>query len=191
MLKSYQNFYSPWLLWKWGIIFYESAFTFEVVITLFYWAVLYPGTDESEKAEPHYLRNNLFLHASPLLALLIDYGINRIPFMFKHLPLSLLIIIVYGIVNMTYTLTTGTPVYAPLSFKDGMTVVWIFVLFGIEAGTYGGMFLLTRWKLKKYRELDQKQDSELTVFEVTSNYNTLTKSNDRLQTSNLIEDHED
>ena len=80
--------------------------------------------------------------------------INRIPFKFKHIPLSLFIILVYGFVNLTYTLTTGTPVYPPLNFKDGMTVVWILVLFCIEAGAYGSMFLLTRWKLKKYRELD-------------------------------------
>ncbi|CDW91679.1 UNKNOWN [Stylonychia lemnae] len=186
VLQHYQNFYSPWLLWKWGIIFYESAFTFEVVITLFFWAILYPDSDHSD---PNNLRNNLLLHASPIVVLVTDYVINRIPFQFKHLPLSLFILIVYGLVNMIYTLTSGTPVYPPLNFKDGMTAVWVLVLFCIETGTYTGMYFLTRWKIRKYRLLDADSSSELTIFEVTSNLNSFGKSNDNTH-SKLIESAE-
>ena len=133
LLKNYRNFYSPWLLWKWAIISYESAFTFEVVIVLFYWAVLYPDQDHTEEG---FYVNNVLLHAMPMIILLIDYGINRVPFKMVHLPVSIFLMLAYGIVNLSYTISTGTPVYPPLNFKDAMSYVWIVVLALLETATY-------------------------------------------------------
>ena len=168
LVESYHNFFSPWLLWKWAIIFYETAFTFEVVITLFFWLVLYPATDHSDPVD---LRNNLLIHASPMAILLADFIINRIPFSFKHLPLSIFVMLMYGIVNISYTLSTGTPVYPPLNFKDVMSYVWIIVLACILTSTYALMFFISRFKLRKYREMDKQLHTELTVFEVDGESN--------------------
>eukprot|EP00347_Sterkiella_histriomuscorum_P003457 403364223 len=167
LLRNYQSFYSPWLLWKWGIVFYESAFTFEVVIVLFFWIVLYPLMDHSDPGD---LRDNILMHASPMAILVADYVINRIPFSFKHLPVSIFIMLMYGVVNLSYTLSSGTPVYPPLNFKDVMSYVWIVVLAFIESITYAIMFFITRFKLKKYRQMDLDYHSELTVFEVAGDY---------------------
>lgn len=133
------------------------------MIVLFFWLVLYPDTDHSE---PNNLRDNILDHASPMAILAIDFVINRIPFKFLHLPVSIFIMLMYGVVNLTYTLSSGTPVYPPLNFKDAMSFVWILVLALIETITYAIMFLITRFKLNKYRQMDIDFHSELTVFEV-------------------------
>jgi len=130
------------MVWKWGIFFYEISLTFEIIITLFFWAVLFPLM-KSKSAW------TFIDHISPILILTIDYCLNRIPFSLRHLPLSMGILLIYGIVNMTYTLVTHKPIYPPLNFHDFMSFVWAVVLVGLEAAGFLGMYHLTQWKLRK------------------------------------------
>jgi hypothetical protein len=142
VLRNYKNFFSPWLLWKWSIFFFETSLTFEIIITLFFWGVLFPGLDS------HSLSTYID-HIAPIVILTIDYCLNRIPFNLRHLPLSMGLMFIYGIVNMTYTLLSGDPIYKPLTFKNVMSYVWVIVLGGLEGGAYFGLYHLTLWKLKK------------------------------------------
>jgi hypothetical protein len=136
------NFHSPWILWKWGIFFYETSLTFEIIITLFFWTVLFAAVKHSSI--------KLFLdHITPIVILVIDYAMNRIPFNLRHMPISAALMLIYGIVNFVKTLVTGVPVYPPLNFKDVMSYVWSVLLLGLEFIGYIAMFYFTRWKLKK------------------------------------------
>ena len=45
-----ENKYSPFCAWKWYIFFFELAFSMEVIISCFFWLILY---DEMSKI-PHY-----------------------------------------------------------------------------------------------------------------------------------------
>jgi hypothetical protein len=40
--RNRTRFYTPWLLWKWCIFFYETTYSFELLITTFFWSVLFP-----------------------------------------------------------------------------------------------------------------------------------------------------
>ena len=142
MARNYQNIYSPWLLWKWGIFFYEASFTFEIIITLFFWAVLFPN-------DKHRNPFTYIDHILPIAILLVDYSMNRIPFSIRHLPLGMFLLFIYGLINMTWTLVTGKPVYPPLDFKSAMTAVWILLLTLLEVGGFYLMIVLTRMKLSK------------------------------------------
>jgi hypothetical protein len=62
---------------------------------------------------------------------------------------------IYGLVNMTWTLSTGKPVYPPLDFKSAMTAVWALVLLLLEIGGYALMTYLTKIKLRKITEKDR------------------------------------
>jgi hypothetical protein len=140
-----KNFYSPWRIWKWGIFFYETSLTFEIIITLFFWAVLVPGLSEESKRNPW----TFIDHIAPIIILGIDYCLNRIPFNLRHLPISMGMMLAYGVVNMSYTLATGHPIYDPLTYKDVMSFVWMILLAALEGGGYYGFYHLTNWKLSK------------------------------------------
>jgi hypothetical protein len=127
MVRNYQNIYSPLLLWKWGIFFYVTSFTFEIIITIFFWAILFPLMKKADVF-------TFIDHIAPIVILLIDYTMSRIPFTIRHLPLAMIILLIYGTINMTWTLVTGHPVYPPLDFKGPMTAVYSLLLALFEVG---------------------------------------------------------
>jgi hypothetical protein len=76
------------------------------------------------------------------------------------------LMLIYGVVNMAYTLATGTPIYKPLNYHDVMSFVWMIVLAGLEGGGYYGFYHLTNWKLRKVHQQDIEKHSILTVYNV-------------------------
>jgi hypothetical protein len=142
MERNYQNIYSPWLLWKWGIFFYGASFTFEIIITILFWAVLFPTI---KKPNPF----SFIDHIAPIIILLVDYSMSRIPFSNRHLPLAMILLIIYCAFNMTWTLITGNPVYKPFDFKGPMTAVWGLLVVLLEVGGFFLMTSLTNRKLNK------------------------------------------
>ena len=135
------NLYSSWVLWKWAVFLYETSLSFEVIITLFFWGVLFDPDDNDVW--------DYVDHILPIAILVLDYAMNRVPFIFRHLAVSINIMFIYGLVNLLYTLSTGTPVYPPLNFKDALSYVWLLVLAFLECATYYGLTVLTRWKIGK------------------------------------------
>ena len=97
------SLYSPWQVWKWGMFCFETALTFELIVTLFFWAVLFPDMTESDKSDPF----EFIDHIAPIVILIIEYSFNRIPFNMKHCPVSVGILVFYGIFNMAWTLQLG------------------------------------------------------------------------------------
>lgn len=51
--------------------------------------------------------------------------------------------LMYGVVNMSYVLSTGKTIYAPLNYHDVMSFVWMIVLAGLEGFGYLGLYSLT------------------------------------------------
>jgi hypothetical protein len=152
-------------LWKWCIFFYETSLTFEILITIFFWSVLFPIMIKTGKHPGIF---TFIDHIAPVVVLTIDYTMNRIPFTLKHLPLTLIILVSYGVVNMVKTLVTGIPVYPPLNYHDFMTFVWMAVLLLLEVLAYMAMCALTKWKNAKIARIDMKKGSELTVFNISN-----------------------
>jgi hypothetical protein len=159
IIRNYQNTYSPWLLWKWGIFLYCASFVFEIIITLFFWGVLFPGMKNPD----------IFTfvdHIAPIVILLIDYSMNRIPFSLRFLPLATILLTIYGVINMSWTLSTGHPVYPPLNFKDGMTAVWVILLGLLLVGGFFLMTWVTKAKLRKVHQIDVQRHNQFNLYEV-------------------------
>lgn len=67
--------YSPWILEKWCILFFEFALSFECLITVFYWGFLYNPSEDIEKPINDKIIN-FFDHAIPMTILLIGFFLN-------------------------------------------------------------------------------------------------------------------
>lgn len=151
---SPRDIYSPWVLWKWACFIYETTLIFEgFIIVPFFWLVLFPillkkNIDPGPMAYVD--------HITPFAVMAVDYAFNRIPVHLRHLPLSLAVLLIYGVVNITKTLVTGKPVYDPLTFKDIMSLVWSLVLVSLLVIGFLVLSWLTPKKLAKARSIDRE-----------------------------------
>ena len=71
-------------------------------------------------------------HTLPLLMLISDFCVNRIYFEFWQWPVNVIILLIYGMVNMTVTLVTNHPVYSIMpwnSFGSVMVALAMPILF--------------------------------------------------------------
>ncbi len=68
------------------------------------------------------------------------------------------IFFVYGIVNITVTYRSGTPVYPPMSWDSVLSWCIGLSLLPFAFGVYAGLFYLTQWKFKKLKMETNNQD---------------------------------
>lgn len=151
--SSSSDIYSPWVLWKWTCFLYETTLAFEgFIIVPFFWLVLFPILLQKDIDPGPFAYID---HITPFAVMAIDYPFNRIPMTLRHFPLSLGILLIYGVVNMTKTLVTGKPVYDPLTFKDIMSLVWSLVLITLLVIGYLVLSWVTPKKLARVRAIDR------------------------------------
>ena len=148
IILAAENDPSPWILWKWVTHIYIMTFTWECVITLIFWTLLYPGYRDTDTMDFW----TTIDHSVPLTLLFIDWMFNRIYIEPKQWWIVALTFLVYGFINITVTKVSGTPVYgpmpwdSPLSWVEGcmMLPIAIFMYFFTWGITYlkfscGGM----------------------------------------------------
>ena len=71
-------------------------------------------------------------HYVPLGMLAIDFAINSILFNPWHLIITIIVMVLYGIVNFTATMVSGNPIYPIMTWKDIGT---LYYALGILAAT--------------------------------------------------------
>lgn len=101
------------MLEKWVVVFFELAISFEIVITITFWFALFPMIVKTGRLD---LPMNITVHALPLILLIIDFVLNRVPFVLRHIVIAIFVILIYGIMNMAITLITGHPIYPILDY---------------------------------------------------------------------------
>lgn len=132
---------------KWSIIFFEFALTSELLITIFYWGFLFTGFKDEDTSFKKFI--DFFGHAMPAGLLLIDFSFNIIPIHYRHIPLCLIALLIYAIVNIIVTLT-DKPVYSLLTWNDGMSWVYIGGLAILEIGLFYLVYFIAKFKNRKY-----------------------------------------
>ena len=102
LLKKFK--YSPWRAWKWQTLLFEIALTFQIMITIVYWTLLFKSTFQPGKTLT--AKFSLVLdHFLPLLLLLIEYLLFSNPvFLKRHAYVVLGLLIIYTPINMGYSL---------------------------------------------------------------------------------------
>ena len=95
----------------------------------------------------------------PAILLLIEFSLDAMVSDFAHMLHLVLLLFVYGIVNLIATKARGTPVYKILTWDDGGTAG---VLVGILVGTlafYFAFACITRIREKSYGKAPSRRGS--------------------------------
>ena len=78
--------YNPLKAWKWHVFLFEVAFSFQVVITVVFWTILWPTTSKEPRFQEPVRRFALiFDHVAPIILLTLDYIINATPVIGRHI----------------------------------------------------------------------------------------------------------
>ena len=83
--------------------------------------------------------------------------------------------VLYGLVNITVTFVSGTPVYAPMSFDSVGSWLTFFVMLPLAAAFYTGLYYLSKCKFKKMNmhdaiEFEAVGETEVLVASNVENY---------------------
>jgi hypothetical protein len=149
--KEHRNPYACFEMWKWVTIVYQVALTWETVITIVYWSILWSTENHANHSWWYYFWRTALVHILPLVYLLIDYSMNRFYFEESHIWIITGTMVAYGGVNIAVTKITGKPVYGPLSWDSLFSWGLGLALLPFAIGTAYAWFALTKCKFKKLR----------------------------------------
>ena len=119
----------------------------EIIITIFYWTILHDPEDWSDD----WVHNATLSgdHIVPMGVLLIEYCINQMPIVPRHLWMMLPICVAYMIDNFAATKITGSPIYPPIDWATPLGYIAAFGIFIFAIVVYLGVSYLNNIKLAK------------------------------------------
>ena len=144
---------------KFCIFLFELTFTYEWLITIFYWSFLY---DPLNPIIPP-LHIDICQHIVPLACLIVEYCLNKIPFIMSHLVFVILFGLVYGGYNCAWTIISGSPVYSIITWKDRGTAIFFCVVVGLVTIIFLVLHQIARAKNRsdgqvKHKTLNEEVD---------------------------------
>ena len=144
--------YSPFCAWKWYIFTFELAFSMEVIITCFFWFILY---DEMSKRPPYsdsamQMVGLVAHHSLPLIMLSVDFMINAMPVVQRHINMIVPMCSAYLFLNYYVTVSRGKPVYGIMNWKWPVGFVIPFGLLAIGCLIFTLFAAVTQKKLQVY-----------------------------------------
>ena len=110
------------MIWEWNLI-----------ITLVYWSLIYP-TEDKNYPTPVVSVLEVIDHICPFLYVTIDWTLSAMRYERTSIAINLIVVSVYGLINILYTKIKGTPVYdpiswdSPLSWTIGLCLIPLFAL---------------------------------------------------------------
>ena len=123
---------------------------------MFFWTVLFPGMETKEMT-----RFQVFTvyadHIAPGVIVGVDFALNRVPFKRKSLLLILPLLLIYGLVNLSVSLSTGHPVYPPIDPHRPLSYLIAACLPLAIALTFLFWEQVVAWKLKRYEAMEREQ----------------------------------
>ena len=122
------------------------CFCLEIVITIFFWSFEY---DAPSYNDPWHNIDLYGDHSLPLIMLTIDFCVNRVYYELHSLWINLIYVIVYGLINMAYTLITGTAVYPVITWDSIVACCVAFTMVPFFMLLWLGVYYLSQWKFKK------------------------------------------
>ena len=134
------------------------ALIVEVIVTLVFWILLSPLIN-FEKIGTALYYQVIIDHSLPLACLLIDYSINAVPIIRRHLIGILIYGVIYLLINFSIVKITGYAVYPFLKWNDWSSILISAFLIVFSGITFLLLYLLNTKKLKhfsKTRENDGK-----------------------------------
>ncbi|XP_057317350.1 protein rolling stone-like [Hydractinia symbiolongicarpus] len=136
----------PWhvkLFWAW----YNVTYVITIVTDLMYWGFVY----QPSHFDTFDMRfSNINDHSALLAMLLIDFTFHRIPVHLYHVVYSIVVAVIYLMVSIIYTLSSGRYVYKVLNWKDdaGKAVFFFFIALLLAVIIQIVMYGLYRLKIR-------------------------------------------
>jgi len=100
----------------------ELTFSFNFLVIIFYWVWLFPG-DNYTHSHANVLIFTLFLHAIVPILVFVDQIISLIEYRKIHYIYVFATLLLYGIILLAYTKSTGTVVYKKFTFDNAFTII--------------------------------------------------------------------
>ena len=140
---------------------FEVAFSFEIIITIVYWAFLFDGQDD-----PFLLYIDFTGHLFPIAALLLDFIFNSFSFNIRRYLIALIVASTYVVVNLTYTLGNepDKPVYPILKWTDGFSYGLVIGAFVLALITFGVGILFYQVVCKKRKLMAMIEEKSDQIF---------------------------
>jgi hypothetical protein len=159
-----------WQFWRWrtAVWFFEMALTFDVMITVSYWTLIYSHQPHHKVVEWY----TVWIHILPLVSSLIDFYLTRWRFRMQRFVTVLAIGVIYGIFNFTYVRITGEPIYDVLTWESWSdSLLLMFGLLVLLSGTFWAF-----WRLSFILSLSSKSPASV---QFGGNFEYLISSNQR------------
>lgn len=121
----------------------------ELPITAVFWGFLFKIIMETEGVTTEDIIINANLHAGPFVVLCIDMILNSFRFPKRHFHAVTIFQILYGIVNLTYSLFAHI-IYQPIDWVSVLSYVLILSTLGMSFFMHWlGRLIFRRWKMPK------------------------------------------
>jgi hypothetical protein len=129
------------MLWKWHIVIFEIALVCELIISPYFWLLLWPSVYNSGRSTLFIWTQSL-VHSVPLIILLTDFIIlNWVPILLRHYCAVFFVTISYMIVNVTVTKVQGHAVYPGMTWDSLAGFVLPLV---VAVASYGLFWVMTK-----------------------------------------------
>ena len=127
---------------------FETAFSFQMGITILYWPVIYEGWADSVAAY-----RDMGVHALPLICLFLDFVFCSYAFYIRRYLVTLVAALVYLVILCVYSLNVRL-VYGMVDWVSGLSWGLVISIPAIHLFTYGlGMLIFKCIKEKRLKKL--------------------------------------
>lgn len=121
-----QSKYKCGQAWKWFIVLFEQSFVFQILITIFFWVILWPEYRDLDKfKESPMLKYEIMIdHIVPPVCLIVEFMFNIIPFSKRHSLVTFAVGFGYCFLDfLTVKLITKEPIYPYIAYDDAISFI--------------------------------------------------------------------
>jgi hypothetical protein len=126
----------------------QVAFTCELTINIIYWFFIFPFESQTHSNSVTLLYT-ICIHFLSLLFITTDQIVSFIKYQKKDVWVQFLVIILYGILNISYSKATNKVIYHAMSWKSGMSFLFGFLGILLFIGAFFLGFWLSKRKLAR------------------------------------------
>lgn len=146
--------YNKWTVaWKHWVLLFEGTLLIEILITLFFWIMLWPILKHKKmitEATPEFFLEVVLAHTMPLALLLIEWMMNAAPFAKRHIVIFLTIGISYLILNIIITFSRDKPVYPVFKWTNTASYVTAVATVIATSLIHVALYYINNCKLGRY-----------------------------------------
>ncbi len=154
-----------------SLILFEMAWSAEILITIVSWFILIAvDFKEIAKEEQESFSGFMFMaeaHTVPISVLIVEIVLNRIRFVHRHLFFGIGFVLLFGLMDMSFSYALGKAAYAPvLTWKDFKTPLILMGFAGVlVTGFYLGYWIGEKkenaYQRKIKKMLENKKETKL------------------------------